>query len=1096
MPSRAAAKPLRVRLFGEPSVLLPDGRAVVLERRAAALVALAAFEPGFARERAARWLWPDSTDPRRNLRQQLLRFRRGIEAPLFADDETLTLAAGVQLVKAQPGAEVIVGLDFTDCPEFADWLTRRRQSERQRQMVRLREQLSESQAQGDLNSALSLAEALLACDSDSEAHHRELMRVHYLRGDAAAGLAAHQRLVRRLADEHGAKPHADTEALARALRDSGTPVATRFRAVPPTLLRPPRMMGRERELQALEAAWASGTTTLVLGEPGLGKTRLLSEFCGGRAMLAVQARPGDAGVPYATLARLLRRLLTPDFALALPDVRRVALARLLPELAPGLPLPLDGQRLVLRSAIETVLEQAAASGMAGIAVDDLHFADDASVEMLQTLIVAERAVPLRFVLAARPGETGVAAQALRHALEESQLLHTLPVMPLDGVALEALVRSLGLPDLDPAVVAPLLLRHCGGNPLYALETLKQGWDDGSLLEGRLVLPASVGVLLEQRLRKLSTDALTLARVAAIAGVDFSTDLAETVTGTRAVALADAWAELEAAQVLRDSAFAHDLVCDAVLRTIPRPIARHLHGTTARWLEQHAGEPARVARHWMSAENSEKALPAWMAAAERAVGSMRHAEALLMYEEARAIHAAANRANDETAVLFRMSESLRFLEDAPATQRVLARMLEIARDDLGRARAFLAAARAAFECRRVEEAIGHGEQALVHANAANDADVTGRIRSQLAIMLADQMRIDDAQAHLDAVRDWASGAPPDQRFLYFFTTGWIAMSREDFSASIAAYERALDQPADVIDSSDLAQTCGNIAVSYAGMGAMRSALAYDERRRAIVAQHEITGLSQAYLELNAATILMAVGRYREADSFLAKAEERGAPDTSMLYLRWATLMFFLGQHARALRHLDHVDAVPGGYPIIKLAARALRAQLRRAIGQPVTNAVEMLSTADELAVADGRIAARVRALLAHAEFGDPDDAQDYARRAAALARERGLYGLQLAAQTLLLEQTVARGQAASVVDDVRRVIVLRETYESHAMYRARVGLAAYRVLAAAGDASALQVRAREREWITATAERDVPPSYRESFLQRNPVNRALLTGGGD
>ena len=364
------------------------------------------------------------------------------------------------------------------------------------------------------------------------------------------------------------------------------------------------------------------------------------------------------------------------------------------------------------------------------------------------------------------------------------------------------------------------------------------------------------------------------------------------------------------------------------------------------------------------------------------------------------------------------------------------------------------------------------------------------------MLADQMRIDDAQAHLDAVRDWATGAPADQRFLYLFTTGWIAMSREDFSASIAAYERALDQPGDVIESGDLAQTYGNVAVSYAGMGAMRSALAYDERRRAIVAQHEITGVSQAYLELNAATILMAVGRYREADSFLAKAEERRAPDTSMLYLRWATLMFFLGQHARALRHLDHVDAVPGGYPIVKLAARALRAQLCRAIRQPVTNAAEMLSTADELALADGRIAARVRALLAHAEFGDPDDAQDHARRAAALARERGLYGLQLAAQTLLLEQAVAHGQAASILDDVHRVIVLRETYESHAMYRARVGLAAYRVLTAAGDASALQVRAREREWITATAERDVPPLYRESFLQRNPVNRALLTGGGD
>ena len=61
---------LTLHLHGTARLVTADGRETVLERRAAALCALVALEPGFARERAAAWLWPDSSDPRRNLRQR------------------------------------------------------------------------------------------------------------------------------------------------------------------------------------------------------------------------------------------------------------------------------------------------------------------------------------------------------------------------------------------------------------------------------------------------------------------------------------------------------------------------------------------------------------------------------------------------------------------------------------------------------------------------------------------------------------------------------------------------------------------------------------------------------------------------------------------------------------------------------------------------------------------------------------------------------------------------------------------------------------------------------------------------------------------
>ncbi|MFO0205664.1 MAG: transcriptional regulator, partial [Betaproteobacteria bacterium] len=132
----------------------------------------------------------------------------------------------------------------------------------------------------------------------------------------------------------------------------------------------------------------------------------------------------------------------------------------------------------------------------------------------------------------------------------------------------------------------------------------------------------VGALIERRLPQLPERALSLARVAAVAGVDFSIALAEEVTGVRAVELASAWADLEAAQVLREQAFAHDLVQDAVLRSIPAPIARHLHGAVAAFLERGGGVAARVAAHWLAAGRDAVAVTALECAAAHALAAGR------------------------------------------------------------------------------------------------------------------------------------------------------------------------------------------------------------------------------------------------------------------------------------------------------------------------------------------------------------------------------------------------------------------------------------------------------------------------------------------
>ncbi len=100
-------------------MVLPDGRAVVLERRAAALPALAALESGIGRTRIAAMLWPDSDDARRNLRQQLPRFRKRFGQDLTDGGDELRLAAGLRHDAAASTRDPLLGsLTFEDCEEF------------------------------------------------------------------------------------------------------------------------------------------------------------------------------------------------------------------------------------------------------------------------------------------------------------------------------------------------------------------------------------------------------------------------------------------------------------------------------------------------------------------------------------------------------------------------------------------------------------------------------------------------------------------------------------------------------------------------------------------------------------------------------------------------------------------------------------------------------------------------------------------------------------------------------------------------------------------------------------------------------------------
>jgi DNA-binding SARP family transcriptional activator len=1083
-PRRGSADPVvqawRLRLQGLACIEGPAGQRIALERRAAALLALAALEPGVPRERVARWLWPDSADPRHNLRQQLLRFKRQFGVALVVGDTLLSLADGVTLVD-DTALPLLADLDYDDCDDFAAWLQAANGDRQAAALRQLADELASAEQAGELGTARQLAERWRLLEPASEAAHRALMQVHYLRGDAAAGLSVYAELQAMLARGPGGAPGAETQALAASLRSSTRPVARVAAAVPHSLQRPPRLVGRQRELAAVAAGWASTPVVWLLGEAGMGKSRLIDELLRAEGtgntprVLQAQARPGDQGVPYATLARLLRQALAGPHA-PIDDAGRLQLARVLPELAPAVPLPADGQRLMLQAAVQQII---AHSGAGLLVLDDLHFADDASVQMLGALIGSGGAGPRRWLLAQRPAEGNLAATTLRDALHDDHAVTPVPLSALDEAATAELVDSLGLDGVHGHDLAAELVRHTGGNPLYLLETLKSRQLQGGAA-GRMPQPASVGALIERRLRQLSPAALALARVAALAGDDFDVELAEAVLGSSTLALTEPWAELEAAQVLREQRFAHDLVFEATLRTVPTVVAARLHGQLAAHLEGRGAEPAHIAAHWLAARQGLKAVPWLVTAGERALARFQRGAAGEHHWAAALELLAAGDRDAAFHQFYRCAEAWSELSDLPRLEALREQLMQLAGNDAQWARAHLAAARV-HDFRGDYPALGQAsERVLHHARLSDDRELQAQGLTGMQAACFYQGHYDQVLPLVDQERAlWASLGRPaavarcdHHRGVVLATLGRTADAQVALADCVAAFDTLGDREMRV-------HALRELAVVSAQRGQAAQALQDLQRARALLHELETGAEDWSHLTVQLSRLHRRCAAPAQAqqvlDDFVQRFGDQQAGVVAHVHLERAELMLELGRpHAawQALALAERCDASDRQH-----AARLqlLRHELQPAKAAPAADGSGLPNRSLQLALA------RTAALSL--------PAGERARRLSQLAAQALDTGLVADALGLQADTTLAwleAGQADTAAEQARQLAgALAEATPSR--YPPQVWWAVSRALP---GPPALQAVEAGLAWIT-RALQGLPTEFAQSFVQRNDSNRLLL-----
>ena len=406
---------------------------------------------------------------------------------------------------------------------------------------------------GEARAVVHEVAGLIEAQPLRERLHELHLRALYQAGQPAEALTAYQQLRGLLADELGVEPGPRLQALHTAMLRHDLPPEPSS-SPGPVMPRPPAarvvwpcrrdlpMTGRDHELDHLEGILARARDgqreiCLVVGEPGVGKTRLVAELADRAASMQVLVgRCSDgAGIPYQPFVEALRiDLARPGGAdLARLDHYVGPLARLVPELVdhPG-PPPSTNPRLErhhLFTAIDAWLRAAASERPVLLVLEDLQWATGESLLLLRHLARTDPSIALAIVATSRD-EEGEHGPALVEALAElvaHPAVSELRLGPLPPQDIGHLVAAHAAGARVPSRLAGELYEATGGNPLFVQELLAGTPEEVDALpraaDGSLRLPQTLRWLLDARRQRLSEAAVRLLEQAAIVGelVDFA-----------------------------------------------------------------------------------------------------------------------------------------------------------------------------------------------------------------------------------------------------------------------------------------------------------------------------------------------------------------------------------------------------------------------------------------------------------------------------------------------------------------------------------------------------------------------------------------------
>ncbi|MGI5214057.1 helix-turn-helix transcriptional regulator [Plantactinospora sp. CA-290183] len=690
------------------------------------------------------------------------------------------------------------------------------------------------------------------------------------------------------------------------------------------------LVGRQSELAALRDALKrvradEPLAVLVGGEAGVGKTRLVEEFAryavdeGNQVLVGQCLELGEQGLPFAPFAAALRQLLRRDGTAAFAGYEQ-EFARLLPELArltgrgtvgagdpttgPGPGLVLDSHQGYLFELVAGLFSRLAADRPLVLLLEDLHWADRSTRDLIAFLVRAVRPERLLLVGTYRSDELH-RGHPLRAFLAELDRARGVDRLELDRLDREGTGRILAdLLGFEPSVRAVDNIHgRTQGNPFF-VEELAAVSDPVGCAD----LPETLRDLLLARVDRLPESAQRVLRIAGAGGTRIAHDLLAEVAGVPEAELEGALRAAVAAQLVvvdpdGGYEFRHALVREAVHEDLLPGEHARLHARYAAAIEAAPAlvadgrAPAELAHHWYAAHDYPRALTAAWAAAEAAGSRYAYAEQGRLLERALELweqvpDAAQRLGLDHLALL---EANLTAASTAGEYSRALA-LTRATLAEMDSAAEPVRAAQVLLLRGRLLRILGKGDgaedlrRAYTLAAGVDDDPRRARLLADIAFRVARIDRVEGARMAAEAMAAAKVLGQPDALVAATLAAGWVCSRKMAPDVGLADLRRAEELARAAGDSETVVRALVVTSDALCEIGryaesAEAAATGYAEARRVGISRS--TG---AFLLSNQAEALIALGRWDEADELCGEASRLDLPGITSYH--WLQLRAWL------------------------------------------------------------------------------------------------------------------------------------------------------------------------------------------------------------
>jgi len=974
---------IRLRSLGECLIEVGDTRVTPAAGTVFATALYLVLEGGrsaqggraIARRELVDVLWADADDRRaqQRLRQTLYRLN-AMGAALRSDGAHVVLPARSVSNDCAALLDVADGTDVEQLADgilgpflpgyaprlsarFTDWL------EQQRDLVTaalrrvLVNGMVSKRERGEWQAAEALALRCLALDPLNEEATLVLAEAAALNGSKVRALSILDEYLDELGPDAG------------DIRLPATVLRRRIAEVYQSEIRPVRQIphiGREAEVAELsralgKASEGHGSSYVIWGEPGIGKTRLVTEFTRAaelkRAQVArVACQAHDGRRPLSAFVDLVPELLELRGAIGAAPESMKYLRRLIAHDPEDNTLsPDSGESELLfsniRRSLFDLLDAVASEDRLILVIENVQWLDRRSWEILREMVpwVAERQVMV--LLTSR-------VDGVMERFPDGQPAPTvMPVGPLDDAASRELLRraTAGTEREENARFHDWCIRSAGGNPYYLTELALQATWDGA----RYRAPATLGKLVAARLTRLGALPKRVLQACSVLGKLSTLDRLERVLDERRVALLGALEELEALGLVESElprvSCKHDLLAVAAMQQLSTLSRALLHRHAAQVLDGEARDSKAAAvvwecaEHWQQAGERERAMELLKACAHHAIELGLPTEAVPLLEHAVSL------ASSPEELLELLPDQVRALQLADYWERLPATIehLQQLREQSG-----AACDRHTSEELLAVEAEWHIGADLSHLYEhakscvrSTDASPEHRVRAAtLALMLADNLCIredaDDLYAEVEQFLDGGVGA---------YTRCYLQMvyysSFGDIGRAPGAARELVSHAREHGNVAILSRCLRHASVAYAvgGIVADAEAAALEAFRIAERAGLENTA-SMAAGRLVA--IYTSVERIADAERWYAEARAQraklfGPIDSAVLMGHGAVLALKKGAYDEAEMLLEQIDQKlrTGGSLRHTLETTAVRAALKMSRDQQIPDESEIATMLD-------------------------------------------------------------------------------------------------------------------------------------------------------